>query len=114
MNAYGSASAGRNASDANFRRNTIVVGSGASTASTMVKLPWRTLATPGGGKMIFFQLAATSAALKGEPSWNLTPSRILNVKVLPSSVGVGNSVQRSQTSGPVTDGSFGSARIRTL
>ena len=80
----------------------------------MTKLPWRALATPGGGKMIFFQLAATSSAVSFEPSWNLTPSRILNVQVLPPSVGVGISVHRSQTSGPVTDGSFGSARIRTL
>ena len=29
--------------------------------------------------MILFQLAATSAAVSGEPSWNLTPSRILKV-----------------------------------
>jgi hypothetical protein len=29
--------------------------------------------------MIAFQLAATSADVSGDPSWNLTPSRILNV-----------------------------------
>ena len=35
--------------------------------------------TPSGGWMICCQLAATSAAVSGEPSWNLTPSRILKV-----------------------------------
>src|SRR5215204_1987992 len=114
MNAYGSASAGRNASVANLRRKTSVAGSGVSTASTITKLLCRTLGTPGGGKMIFFQLAATSSAVSGEPSWNLTPWRILNVQVLPPSVGFGISVHRSQTSGPVTDGSFGSGLIRAL
>ena len=37
-----------------------VVGSGASTLSTMMKLFWRALVTPCGGKTIFCQLAATS------------------------------------------------------
>jgi len=35
--------------------------------------------TPGGGKTILFQLAATSAAVRTAPSWNLTPDRILKV-----------------------------------
>jgi hypothetical protein len=64
---------------ANFRWNTTVVGSGASILSTIMKWLWRGLSTPSGGNTTWFQLAATSAAVKGDPSWNLTPSRILKV-----------------------------------
>jgi hypothetical protein len=35
--------------------------------------------TPAGGATIFIQLAATSAAVNGDPSCHLTPSRILKV-----------------------------------
>jgi hypothetical protein len=45
----------------------------------MTKLLCRALMTPCGGKMISFQLAAISSAVNGEPSVNLTPSRILKV-----------------------------------
>ena len=64
---------------ANFRRKITVAESGASILSTITKLLWRALATPSGGKMILLQLAATSAEVKGVPSWNLTPWRILKV-----------------------------------
>ena len=104
MNAYGSASAGRNTGVANFNLNTTVVGSGNSTESTIEYQFARALSTPLGGKMIACQLAATSAAVSAAPSWNLTPSRILNVQVLPSSVGCGTSRQRSQTKRVVSAG----------
>src|SRR5271166_1530258 len=114
MNAKGSASDGRKVDVANFRLNTTVVGSGDSTESTTDHQFCRTLSTPFGGKMILCQLAATSAAVNGEPSWNFTPSRILNVQVLPSSVGFGIAVQRSQTKRVVSDGFSGLTRINTL
>ena len=79
MNAKGSASDGRKVLVTDFSRNTTVVGSGDSTESTTDHQSCRALSTPGGGKMILFQLAATSAAVSGEPSWNFTPVRILNV-----------------------------------
>ena len=79
MKAKGSASDGRKVVVANFRRNTTVVVSGASTESTTDHQSCRALSTPGGGKMILCQLAATSAAVSGEPSWNFTPVRILKV-----------------------------------
>jgi hypothetical protein len=79
MNAKGSASDGRKLAVANFSRNTTVVGSGDSTEFTTDHQFCRTLNTPFGGKMIFCQLAATSAAVSGEPSWNFTSVRILNV-----------------------------------
>src|SRR6266481_1755778 len=94
---YGSASAGRKALVANFRWNTTVVGSGASTLSTITKWLCRALLTPSGGSMSLFQLADTSSAVSAEPSWNLTPSRILKAYVLPSSLGRGISLHRSQT-----------------
>jgi len=42
------------------------------------------LAMPGGGKMMRENVATTSAELNAVPSWNFTPSRSLNVYVLPS------------------------------
>src|SRR5215467_358819 len=39
---------------------------------------------PAGGKMMRENVATTSAELNGVPSWNFTPSRSLNVYVLPS------------------------------
>ncbi len=79
MKVNGSASAGRKALVANFSWNTTVFGSGASTRSTIMYQLWRGLMTPSGGKMMCSQLALTSAAVTGEPSWNLTPSRSLKV-----------------------------------
>src|SRR6516165_11820589 len=114
MKANGSASAGRNASVANLRRKTTVEGSGASTVSTISYQLSRGLSIPFGGWIIISQLLATSAALRGEPSWNLTPSRILKVTVLPPSVGFGITVQRSQTKSLVEDGFSGLIRISTL
>src|SRR3984893_3731583 len=70
MKVKGSARAGTNAFVANFSRKTTVVGSGASTLSTIVYQLWRGLSTPCGGWMMCSQLAATSAAVRGEPSWN--------------------------------------------
>ena len=67
-----------------------------------------------GGKTIICKLFATSAAVSGVPSWNLTPWRILKVYVLPPSVGVGISVHRSQTKSVVEAGLSGSIRISTL
>jgi hypothetical protein len=64
---------------ANFSRKITVVSSGSSILSTMTKLFWRALDIPLGGLMILRQLVATSCAVSGVPSWNLTPSRILNV-----------------------------------
>ena len=64
---------------ANFSLKTMVDGSGASILSTIMKLLWRGLTTPSGGKMILFQEARTSAAASGVPSWNFTPCRILKV-----------------------------------
>src|SRR4051794_25675555 len=102
-----------NASVANLRRKTTVLGSIASILSTIRKLLCRGLTIPGGGNATLFQLAATSSAVSGEPSWNFTPWRILNVYRLPSSVGTGISVHKSQTmSGEL--GSVGFARISTL
>jgi hypothetical protein len=79
-----------------------------------MKYGCRALATPGRGCTISRQLAATSAAVSGEPSCHFTPSRIVNVQVLPSSVGFGISVQRSQTKSSVEDGFIGLIRISTL
>src|SRR5882724_12829514 len=42
------------------------------------------LAMPAGGKMMRENVATTSAELNAVPSWNFTPSRSLNVYVLPS------------------------------
>src|ERR1700722_16700795 len=114
MNAKGSASDGKKDVVANFKRNTTVVGSGDSTESTTDHQFCRTLSTPGRGMMISCQLAATSAAVSGEPSWNFTPVRILKVQVLPSSAGVGIAVQRSQTKCVVSDGFSGLTRTSTL
>src|SRR5579864_8437688 len=100
-----------NASVAYLRRKTIVRGSGASILSTITKLLWRGLTTPSGGKMILFHEASMSADVSGVPSWNLTPVRILNVQVLPLSVGVGISVHRSHTKSG-DPGSIGLARIK--
>src|SRR6185437_3334098 len=99
---------------ANFRRKTTVCGSLASTLSTITKLLERGLKTPCGGKAILLKLAATSAAVSGSPFWNLTPSRILNVQVLPPSVGFGISVHRSQTMSVGEAGSDGLTLTRTL
>jgi hypothetical protein len=63
---------------------------------------------------MYCQLAATSSAVSGEPSCHLTPERILNVQVLPSSVGFGISVHRSHTKSVVDDGVSGLMRISTL
>src|SRR6266478_888881 len=114
MKVNGSASAGMKALVANFSRKTSVVGSGAATVSTIVYQLWRGLNTPCGGWMMCSQLAATSAAVKSDPSWNLTPSRILKVWVLPLSVGCGIAVHRSQTKSVVEDGLSGLTRISTL
>jgi hypothetical protein len=56
-----------------------VVSSGEVTLSTIEYQFCRALSTSGRGKMISCQLAATSAAVSGVPSWNLTPWRILKV-----------------------------------
>src|SRR5215470_15413095 len=114
MKANGSASAGRNASVAYFRRNTTVVGSGASTLSTITKYLSRALDTPSGGWAMYCQFTATSAAVSGVPSWNFTPWRILKVQILPFSVGFGISVHRSHTKSVVDDGLSGLTRISTL
>src|ERR1700761_479063 len=114
MKVKGSAIAGRNALVANLRRKMTVDGSGASTLSTISYQLCRGLRTPAGGSMIICQLFATSAAVRGEPSWNLTPSRILKVYVLPSSVGWGIVVHRSQTKSVVEEGLSGLMRISTL
>src|SRR3954447_435128 len=114
MNANGSARAGRNAVVGNLSLKTTVFLSGASTLSTIRKWPSRALVMPSGGLTIYCQLAATSAAVSGEPSWNLTPSRILNVQVLPPSVGSGISVHRSHTKSVVEDGLSGFGQIRLL
>ena len=37
------------------------------------------LNVPAGGKTILSYVALTSAAVKGEPSWNRIPGRILNM-----------------------------------
>ena len=63
---------------------------------------------------MYCQVAATSAAVSGEPSWNFTPERILNVQVLPPSAGVGISVHRSHTKSVVEDGLSGLTRTSTL
>src|SRR5712691_4019577 len=107
MKVNGSASAGRKVLVANFRWKTTVEGSGAETPSTMLYQLSRTLRTPSGGCMMCCQLAATSAAVKGEPSWNLTPARILKVYVVSSSVGCGIAVHRSQVNSVVDDGLSG-------
>ena len=70
--------------------------------------------TPSGGSTILFQLAATSYAVKTEPSSNLTSSRIGNAKVRPPSAGSGTSVQTSQTKSVVEAGFSGLTRISTL
>ncbi len=114
MNAYGSASDGRNVAEGYFSLNTTVVSSGASTELTISYQFCRALNTPGRGKMISCQLAATSCAVSGEPSWKCTPVRIWNVKVLLPSVIVGCAVHRSQANLVVFDGSSGSTRISTL
>src|SRR5947209_18809887 len=106
MKALGSASAGRKALVANLRRITTVEGAGASILSTMSKSLERGLNTPSGGKAIIWRLFATSSAVSGSPLWNLTPCRILNVWVLPSSAGFGISVQRSHTQSVVEDGLY--------
>src|SRR5205085_8179127 len=114
MKAKGSASPGRNASVANLRWKTTVEGSGASTVSTISYQLSRGLSIPFGGWMIVSQLLAISPAVKGEPSWNLTPSRILKVYVLPASVGFGIAVHRSHTKSVVEEGFSGSMWISTL
>src|ERR1700759_1246099 len=114
MKPYGSASAGMNDRVANFSLKITVVSSGSSILSTMMKLFCRGLDTPGGGLTTLRQVAATSCAVNGDPSWNLTPCRILNVKVRPLSVGVGISVHRSQTKSVVEAGLSGFTRTRTL
>src|SRR5438045_5913181 len=114
MKANGSASAGRNASVANLRWKTTVEASGASTVSTISYQLSRGLSIPFGGWIIMSQLLATSAAVKDEPSWNFTPSRILKVSALPPSVGFGIAVHRSHTKSVVEDGFSGLIRISTL
>ena len=69
---------------------------------------------PGRGWTISCQLAATSAAVSGEPSCHFTPSRMVKVQVLPSSVGVGISVHRSHTKSLGEPGFSGLMRISTL
>jgi hypothetical protein len=99
---------------ANLSLKTTVEGSGAVTVSTIEYQLWRGLSTPFGGWMMWSQLAATSAAVSGVPSVNLTPSRILKVQVLPPSAGCGMTVHRSQTKSVVEDGFSGLTRIKTL
>src|SRR5258706_15275347 len=114
MKANGSASAGMNAPDANLSLNTTVLGSGASTLSTITKYDWRALDTLSGGWMMRAQLAATSAAVRAEPSWNLTPSCSFKVEVLPSSLVFGISVHRSHVKSVDEPGLSGLTRIIKL
>src|SRR5260370_39995461 len=99
-----SARAGRKALVANFSRNTTVFASGASILSTIVYQLWRGLMTPSGGWMMCSQLAFTSEAVNGAPSWDFTPSRSLKVEGASSSVGIGISVHRSHTRSVVDNG----------
>src|SRR5690348_5701805 len=114
MKLNGFASAGMKAPDGYLSLNTIVWSSGALTLSTMTKKATRALVVPSGGKMIFWKLATTSCAVKADPSWNFTPCLILNVYVLPPSVGVGIAVQRSHTKSVGDDGLSGLTRMSTL
>src|SRR3989442_679525 len=97
MKLKGLASEGRKEPEGCLSLNTTVSSSGAVTLSTMLNQAWRALETPFGGKMMRWKEACTSLAVSGEPSWNLTPLRILKVKIVPPSAGLGISVQRSHT-----------------
>ncbi len=65
--------------------NTTVCASGVSTASSALNV-----LMPRGWNFFSTSMIEnwTSALVKGEPSWNLTPSRNLNVIVLPSLLSV--------------------------
>src|SRR3989338_10032648 len=86
-----------NAPEGNLSSKTAVSSSGALILLTMWNWPLRALATPLGGKTILLQVAATSFAVSGWPSQNLTSFRILNAYFLPPSVGLGISAHTSHT-----------------
>src|SRR6516162_8263969 len=67
-----------------LRVNCTVSGSTTSTFCTASNTLFRGLRMPGGGKMMWSKLALTSSAVRGAPSWNLTPSRRWKVYVSPS------------------------------
>ena len=76
----------KSAARASFNTSLKVKSSGAWTPSsaTAEKSACRLLDTWSGGKMMRSKVALTSADVMGAPSWNFTPSRSGNVKVLPS------------------------------
>src|SRR5689334_8816802 len=114
MKLNGLASEGMNDPAGYLSLKTTVESSGAVTLSTMSNQALRALEMPCGGKMMRWNEVSTSLAVSGVPSWNLTPWRILNVNVLPPSVGLGISVHRSHTKLLGLAGSSGSTRISTL
>ena len=79
MKLKGVASDGMKAPEGYLSLKTTVSSSGAVTLSTMLNCALRALETPCGGKMMRWKEACTSLAVSAEPSWNLTPLRILNV-----------------------------------
>ena|SRR5207247_333829 len=97
MKLKGLASEGMNEPEGYLSLKTTVSSSGAVTLSTMSNQALRALEMPCGGKMMRWNDASTSLAVSGEPSWNLMPLRILNVKLLPPSAALGISVHRSHT-----------------
>ena len=68
-----------NAPVGNFRLKTTVWSSGASMLSTMRYWGLRWLTIPSAGKTILSKVALMSCAVRGVPSWNSTPSRIVKV-----------------------------------
>jgi hypothetical protein len=79
MKFHGEARFSRNDDSGYFRRNRIVCGSAASTASTAEYAALRSDFTPAGGLMILSYEALTSLEVISLPSWNFTPRCSLNV-----------------------------------
>ena len=79
MQLKGEASNVRNEAFTPLSLKTTVAGSGVSMAATSAKRSLRTEITPSGGLAMRSKVALTSAAVRGEPSWNLTPSCSLKV-----------------------------------